>query len=107
MNTFDDTDVVFIGIESFGIEGRGGNDKFYIREANLPLLIDGGDGNDMFFVSSDAPQNLGHLDGISSDITIEGGRGVNQMMISYENGAPGVVSVFEDHITGLFAVLRA
>ena len=94
----------FIGIEEFGFDGRGGDDEFFIREISdeFPIVLLGGDGNDTFFISSDAPTNLGDLSAINNDLNIDGGTGQNQILISNESGGALDVVVNSTTITGLF-----
>ena len=95
----------FIGVEEFGFDGRGGDDQFFVRAVSVefPIVLLGGDGNDTFFISSDAPTNLGDLSGISNDLNIDGGTGENQILISNESGGALDVVVNSTTITGLFA----
>lgn len=101
--TFVDTNVVYSGIEVFGLFGRGGDDTFNIESFDYELLIEGEEGNDIFNFSSDAPSNTGNLDGIVGKITIDGGVGVNQMRISDQTGSPNNVTITDSTITGLLA----
>ena len=103
-NTFESDQFLFIGVEQFGFDGRGGDDEFFVRGISdqFPVILFGGDGDDTFYISSDAPTNLGDLTTLNNDLTIDGGSGVNQILISNENGAALDVVVTEDQITGLF-----
>jgi hypothetical protein len=101
--TFVDTNVVYTGIETFGLLGRGGDDTFNIESFDFELFIDGEDGNDVFNYSSDAPLNSGNLDAIIGKMTVDGGSGVNQLRISDQTGAPKTVTMTDSTITGLFA----
>lgn len=101
--TFVDTNVVYSGIETFGVEGRGGNDTFNVLEADYELFIDGQEGNDIFNFSSNAPTNTGTIAAITGLVSIEGGVGQNQLRISYLNGAEKDVTISANSITGMFA----
>ena len=104
IDSFESDQFLFIGIERFGFDGRGGDDEFYVRgiSAEFPVVLFGGDGNDIFYLSSDAPTNLGDLTTLNNDLMIDGGSGTNQMMISNENGDALDVVIRNDEITGLF-----
>ncbi|MFN5322806.1 MAG: hypothetical protein ACK5D7_15155 [Planctomycetota bacterium] len=101
--TFVDTNVVYTGIEVFGLFGRGGDDTFDIESFDYELLIEGEEGNDVFNFSSNAPTNTGNLDAIFGKMTVDGGSGVNQLRISNLSGAPKNVTITSSTITGLFA----
>lgn len=100
--TFADLDVAYEGIEIFGVEGRGGDDIFDIRESTFELFIDGGGGNDIFNVSSDAPFDEGTLAGIEQELHIEAGTGTNALNISNRAGAGTAAEIGIDTIVGLF-----
>ena len=104
LDSFDSDQFTFIGVEEFGFDGRGGDDEFYIRaiSVDFPILLRGGDGNDVFFVSSDAPTNLGDLEDLNNDLTIEAGTGANQILVSNESGSALDVEIFASRIDGLF-----
>ncbi len=100
--TFFDLNVVYVGIELFGIEGRAGIDTFYIRSANVELFLDGEEGNDIFVFSSDAPGTTGGVNGIIRRVTIEGGTGQNRLTVSArDSGSSKNTTVFSDRIEGL------
>ncbi len=104
--TFVDTGegVAYTGIEEFGALGRGGDDTFNITEFNAPLFVDGGEGNDLFNVSSDAPANTGSVDNFTHDIHIDGGTGVNQLNISNMAGtAPTTATITQNSIADLLS----
>ena len=100
--TFEDLDVAYEGIEVFGVEGRGGNDTFYVRDSIYELFLDGGDGNDIFFVGSEAPIDLGTTALIEQRLNIDGGTGTNAMYINNRSGDGTNVEIGADSILGLF-----
>ena len=104
LDSFESDQFEFIGVEEFGFDGRGGDDQFYVRAISeeFPIVLLGGDGDDIFHISSDAPTNLGDLSTIDNDLTVDGGTGVNRILISNESGGPLDVEVADDTITGLF-----
>jgi hypothetical protein len=67
------------GVSSIEINGRGGDDTFYIDSlpSNVPLTINGGAGNDRVHVSW-IPENL---DTINSTITFNGGTGTDSIVL--------------------------
>ena len=104
IDSFESDQFIFIGVEEFGFDGRGGDDEFYVRgiSEDFPVLLRGGDGNDIFHISSDAPANLGDLTNLNNNLTIDGGTGINQIIISNESGGPLDVEISTSEITGLF-----
>ena len=103
LDSFASDQFTFIGVEEFGFDGRGGDDEFYVRaiSEDFPILLRGGDGNDVFFISSDAPTNLGNLADLNNNLTIEAGTGANQILISNESGSALDVEIFASQIDGL------
>lgn len=99
--TFEDLQVIYEGIEAFGVEGAGGDDVFHIREATFEIFVDGGDGNDIFNISSDADINMGTTELLEQRVHIEGGTGTNAMNISNFSGLGRIVTISTDTIVGL------
>lgn len=97
-STFDDLEVAYEGIESFGVEGRGGDDVFNIISNDLNLTINGEGGDDVFNFASDAPANMGDMSLIGGNVTIEGGTGVNQMNLVQRGGVSAEITIKEDQI---------
>ena len=104
-DSFVSENFTFVGIEEFGFDGRGGNDEFYVQaiDEEFPVILRGGLGDDQFFVSSDAPINLGTLEDINNNLTIEDQSGSNQILISNEAGPAKDVEIFNEEIIGLFS----
>ena len=104
LDSFESDQFAFIGVEEFGFDGRGGDDEFYVRAISefFPIQLRGGDGNDVFHIASDAPTNLGDLTTINNDLSIDGGTGINRILISNESGDALDVEVLASQITGLF-----
>ncbi len=101
-DTFVDLNVIYVGIEVYGVEGRAGKDTFNIRSTNFELYIDGESGDDVFNIASDAPFNLGDVTTILNDVTIEGGSGRNVINVSARSSiALKNVTVFADYIEGM------
>ena len=102
---FDDVNFAFEGIENLGVDGKRGDDIFEIFDYASDIIIQGGGGNDIFYLSSDGEMFSGDLSGfINANIKIDGGEGNNQLKISnalQSNGGMNVV-VREDHIEGLW-----
>jgi hypothetical protein len=102
-DTFNDLDVSYTGIESFGIEGGGGDDVFNILSNSTDLLLKGQGGNDIFNFASDAPANSGDMTQIGGNIQVDGGEGINQMNL-INRGGPAIDAVINSgQITGLLA----
>ncbi len=99
--TFEDLTVAFEGIERFGIDGRGGDDTFHLQESIYELVLVGGDGDDVFNVSSDAPFNSGTVGGILKSVEIEAGTGTNALTIANPTGVGGTIDLGVDSIVGL------
>ena len=98
----------YIGIEYFGIDGRGGNDVINVKSSPYSLYVDGGDGDDVINVSSDAGDVEGELNGNlaglmlpNQKLFIDGGEGNNRLNISYESGPNRNIVITSDRITGL------
>ncbi len=82
---------------------NGGNDTANVQSLTFAATINGNGGDDVFNVSSDAPANLGHLNGINGALTLNGGVGNNRIHVSdFGNpvGNPSVV-LFNNAITGI------
>lgn len=95
--TFTDLEVSYIGIESFGIEGRGGNDVFNIMTNTLPLELKGEDGDDTFNLGND----VSAAELIGGNIKIDGGTGTNELNINNRTGGPTKVVINGAQVTGL------
>ena len=91
----------YVGIESTSVDATGGNDEFRILSTLGSISVLGGDGNDTFFVSSDAPTNEGNTDGIVGNLAIDGGAGVSRLVVSNFSGSASDVVVRDGLITGL------
>ena len=88
-------------IENLNIALGSGDNIINIQAtvAGTTATISSHDGNDTFNVSSDAPNNLGNLDGIRGDLVLEGGGGVNTLNISDRGNTTGRDDAFiTDHI---------
>jgi len=59
-------------IEMQALVGGTGIDTFNIQALDNALTINGGDGNDVFNVSSDAPTNAGNVNAIAATLTLNG-----------------------------------
>ncbi|MCH2181193.1 MAG: hypothetical protein MK108_04235 [Mariniblastus sp.] len=97
-------DLNYTGIEFFGIDSRGGNDVINVKGSPYNLYVDGGDGDDVINVSSDAGDVDGELNGNLLGIVglvIDGGTGNNRLNISYESGLQRNVVISQNKITGL------
>jgi hypothetical protein len=64
------------------LDANAGNDVINVRSLAFPATIRGGAGNDAIHVSSDAPADLGNLDGIEGALSIDAGTGVNTLTVS-------------------------
>jgi hypothetical protein len=92
-------------IENLGISFGSGDNSINIlgTSAGTTTVLTGGDGNDTFNISSDAPGNEGDLDGVRGDLVLAGGGGVNTINLSDRgdtDGRTGVVITDHD-ITGM------
>src|SRR5262249_51466126 len=54
------------------LDANAGNDTANLQNATSPVTLNMGAGADTINVSSDAPANLGNLDGITAAVTIDG-----------------------------------
>ncbi len=97
--TFDDLEVSYIGIEAFGVEGRGGNDVFHVLSNLIALELDGEGGEDVFNFGSD----VSAADIISGNIKVDGGLGLNQINLNNQRGAGADVVIDDQTIDGLLA----
>ncbi|MEQ1904224.1 MAG: hypothetical protein ABL888_08580 [Pirellulaceae bacterium] len=105
--TFTDLNVAFSGIEWFGVDTRGGNDIINLQTFNFEFLANGGDGNDIINISSDAAINLGTVGGFVKPITVEGGTGRNELRISNFSGLGKSITISKDKIVGLLGPVLA
>jgi acrosin len=64
------------------LDTEAGNDVVNVQALSKPATINGGAGNDTFHVSSDAPINLGTLNGINGRLTINAGNRSNVLGVS-------------------------
>src|SRR5262249_21304513 len=64
------------------LDGNAGNDTADVQALSAATTVNMGAGNDVVNVSSDAPANLGNLDGINGTLTIDGGTGSNALNVS-------------------------
>lgn len=105
--TIDDIDVsalaTYVGIESVDLDANAGDDEFRILSTTGPVTVVGGSGNDTFFVSSDAPTNVGDTSGIADSLTIDGGVGVSRLVVSNVAGPVSDVVVTDGQISGFTA----
>ena len=97
--------IVYAGLEELRVNFGNGDNTINIRSvaAGSTMTLATGDGNDTFNVSSDAPTNLGNLDGIRGDLVLAGGGGVNTLNVSDRSnttGRTGVV-ITQSDITGM------
>ncbi|GFO63477.1 beta strand repeat-containing protein [Geomonas paludis] len=96
-------------IESLTVLAGAGPNSIGIRSTAVgtETSVVGGRGDDIFNVSSDAPENLGNLDGIRSDLRLDAGGGDNTLNVSDRGnasgrGSIGADAVITDHdITGM------
>jgi len=94
----------YAGLEELAIELGSGNDTFNTQStlAGTSTTVYANDGNDTFNVSSDAPDNLGDLDGINGDLHLDGGDGDNTLNISDRGNDSGrTIVIDENGISGL------
>jgi hypothetical protein len=71
-------------IENLGIAFGHGDNTINIlsTSAGTAMVLTCGAGDDTFNISSDAPANLGDLDGIRGNLVLAGGEGVNSLNLS-------------------------
>ncbi|PLX90217.1 MAG: hypothetical protein C0620_13905 [Desulfuromonas sp.] len=96
--------VSYEGLEELAIVLGSGNDTFNTQStlAGTSTTVYANDGDDTFNVSSDAPDNLGDLDGINGDLHLDGGDGDNTLNISDRGNDTGrTIVIDENSITGL------
>ncbi|MBV1719790.1 MAG: hypothetical protein KMY51_07260 [Desulfomicrobium sp.] len=97
--------IVYAGLEELRVNFGNGDNTINIRSvaAGSTMTLATGDGNDTFNVSSDAPTNLGNLDGIRGDLVLAGGGGINTLNVSDRGNTTGRTGVaITDHdITGM------
>ena len=93
----------FIGIESVEYDASLGDDQFRILSTLGDLNVFGGEGDDEFIVSSDAPANLGNTDGIIGSLNIDGGQGLSRLLVSNYGGSSVQASIFTNQIVGMTA----
>jgi acrosin len=79
-----------------------GDDVVNVQALSKTATINGGTGNDTFNVSSDAPSNLGTLNGINGGLTINAGDGSNVLAVSDygQTGLTDNVTVTPSAISG-------
>ena len=97
-------EVTYVRIENLDLELGSGVDTVNIRATanGTVTTIYGNDGGDVFNISSDAPTNLGTLDGILGELFIEAGAGANALAISDAGELDGeVITITRDSVTGL------
>ena len=103
--TFNSNDVsifsLFEGIEQLDFDGLDGDDTFNIQAIATDLALNGGAGNDVFNISSDAPTNDGTSSGIFGALTIDGGSGTNRLAVSNAGGVPINAIVTANQISGM------
>jgi len=97
--------IQYAEIENLNISFGSGDNVINVRSTaagSVTTLTTQG-GNDTFNVSSDAPTNLGNLDGIRGDLVLAGGGGVNTVNVSDRGNTTGRTGVvITDHdITGM------
>lgn len=101
-NTFLDLNVVYTGIEIVGVEAEGGNDRIDILSSGFEIFVDGGSGDDVINIASDAPVNQGDVAAVLENVTVEGGSGRNRLNVSARTSASiKNVTVFDNRITGM------
>lgn len=64
------------------LDANSGPDTANIRNLSFTATVRMGAGNDIINVSSDAPANLGNLDGINATLTVDAGGGSNVLAVS-------------------------
>src|SRR5262249_12962261 len=79
------------GLTAITANGLEGDDVFNVRAtaAGPTLTLSGGNGNDTFNFSSDAPTNAGNLNGILGAVTVNGDAGTNTLNLSDAGNAVG------------------
>lgn len=82
--------------------GDGTNTLNLRNNGGKPVAVQGGAGSDTFNISSDAPTNYGNLDGITAPVSLDGGGGVNRLVVSdLGSGVGNTASVVGGTISGL------
>jgi Ca2+-binding RTX toxin-like protein len=78
-------------------------DTVNLRGVGAAITVNAGDGNDIINLSSDAPANIGTLDGLVAVVTIEAGAGGNTLNVSDQGSviADQNVIITGNAITGL------
>ncbi len=86
-----------------------GNDTVNVLALTKSATINGGSGNDTFNVSSDAPANLGTLNGINGALTVNAGSGSNVLAVSDygQTSLTDNVTVTPSAITGIAGSSKA
>ena len=64
------------------LSGGTGVDTFNIKNVDNFLVVSGGDGDDIFNVSSDAPANAGNVNGITGPLVLNGVNGSDTLNLS-------------------------
>jgi len=97
--------IQYAQIENISISFGSGDNIVNVRgtAAGATTFLTTGGGDDTFNISSDAPTNLGNLDGIRGDLVLAGGGGVNTVNVSDRGNTTGRTGVvITDHdITGM------
>ena len=94
-------DFVADGVELIEIDGLGGSDTFNVLSINAPTTFLGSAGNDVFNFNSDAPGLTGNNDNLNAPISIDGGAGNNQIVISALGGDVKSAVISQDTISGM------
>src|SRR5262245_25126788 len=64
------------------LDVNAGNDTANVQSLSAAATLNMGAGNDTINVSSDAPANLGDLDGLNATLTLNAGAGTNVLVVS-------------------------
>ncbi len=93
--------ITYATLEQLTVNGQGGNDVLNVQSTGIATTVNGGDGDDSVNVSSDAPINLGNLDGILGNLTVDVGTGTNTMVVSDFAGTAPFSVLTPTQISGL------
>ncbi|MDA1013124.1 MAG: hypothetical protein O3A00_01585, partial [Planctomycetota bacterium] len=69
-------------VDALVVNGNGSADSFNVQGISRPTTINGGNGGDLFYVSSDAPTGAGTLSTIDAALTINGNDGADSLQLS-------------------------